>query len=132
MFETFTFSQKQVDAYFQNAWSDFNIAAEATVPEVIFRFTYDALIKLAISLCAAHGLRVKSQQGHHIELIKKLAEYLGDPQVEVRLNKFRQKRNWNLYYGGATVSEKEAQEYLSWARPIFAKAKEEFNKNKLF
>ena len=131
MFEIFRFTQRQTDDFFNGAKHDFTIATQATVPDVTFRFAYDALIKLAIAICADHGLRVKAQQGHHVELIEKLAEYLGDPEIQVVLNKFRQKRNWNLYYGGTVISEKAVAEYLTWTQTVFGKAQQYFNRGKL-
>ena len=72
MFEKFSFSQKQVNKYYQSALKDFNIAQKSNVPEVSFRFGYDSLLKLAIAVCAGNNLRIKSRQGHHVELINKL------------------------------------------------------------
>ncbi|MDD5750846.1 MAG: hypothetical protein PHU56_04385 [Candidatus Pacebacteria bacterium] len=88
----------------------------------MFRFCYDSLIKLAITLCAINGLRVKARQGHHWELIQKMAGYLKDKELEILVNEMRGKRNWDLYGGGVVISNKEAKEYVVFAKEVFRKA----------
>jgi len=122
MFEKFHFSRKQIEKYHSSAKRDLKIASEASVSEVRFRFCYDALLKLAITVCAENGLRVKSRRGHHIELIKKLAFFLNDSEVEILADEMRSKRNWDLYGGGIIISSKEADAYLSWVKKIFHRA----------
>ena len=100
---------------------DFKIASEARVPEVIFRFCYDTLLKAAIAVCAKNGLRVKARKGHHYELINRLAEFIGDDDVNAIGNEMRSKRNWDLYGGGFGVSKKEAREYLRWTKAVVEK-----------
>ncbi|MFH0968915.1 MAG: hypothetical protein V1804_00190 [Patescibacteria group bacterium] len=119
MFEHFKFTHSQIEKYYLSAKRDFRIAKEADVPEVSFRFCYDALLKLAIATCAYNGMRVKAKKGHHIELIKKLSFYLDDPDVDLLGNEMRSKRNWDLYGGGILISKKEAKEYLEWTENIF-------------
>jgi hypothetical protein len=121
MFEKFRFSKRQIRKYYQSAIRDLKIASNSKIPEVIFRFSYDALVKLAIAVCAKNGLRVKARKGHHIELIKKLSFYLKDPEVEILANEMRSKRNRDLYDGGILISEKEAKEYLEWVKQTFQK-----------
>ncbi|MEK7173246.1 MAG: hypothetical protein AAB723_02085 [Patescibacteria group bacterium] len=128
MFEKFSFSAKQIENYYKSALRDFGIASRSDIEEVAFRFCYDSLLKLAMAICAANGLRVKSQQGHHWELIQKLADYLQDKDIELLLNEMRGKRNWDLYGGGVLISEKEAKEYILFAKNIFKKADEYLHK----
>jgi hypothetical protein len=127
MFEKFRFSRKQIEKYHSSASRDLKIASEADVSEVRFRFCYDALLKLAITVCAENGLRVKSRRGHHIELIKKLAFFLKDEEIEILANEMRSKRNWDLYGGGIVISAKEAREYLDWTKKIFHEAEPHIN-----
>jgi len=63
MFEKFIFSDGQVEKYYKSASRDFKIANQAEETEVNFRFCYDALLKLAIAVCAKNNLRIKSRQG---------------------------------------------------------------------
>lgn len=121
MFEKFVFSERQIKKYYVAAKKDYQIAASSDVPEVVFRFCYDSLLKLSMAACAINGLRVKSRQGHHIELIRKLAILLNDDQVEAIGDSMRKKRNFDLYSGGVLISEKEANEYLKWTQNVFQK-----------
>ena len=123
MFELFSFAPEQVKKYFEASLHDFQVAEQNNQPDVIFMFSYNGLIKLAITICAKNNLRVKSEQGHHIELIKKLADYLNDESVAMVGNEMRKKRNRDLYEGGIIITEKQAQEYLDWVRTIFNLAK---------
>jgi len=60
-------------------------------------------------------------------LIRKLAEFLGDENVEIFGNQMRSKRNWDLYGGGAIISAKEAKEYFEWVVKVFVKAQKLFD-----
>jgi len=122
MFEKFRFSRKQIEKYYKSAGRDLRIATEADVPEVRFRFCYDALLKLAMVVCAENGLRVKSRRGHYVELIRKLAFFLKDSEIEILADEMRSKRNWDLYGDGIIISQKEAKEYLDWTKKVFLKA----------
>lgn len=112
MFEKFHFTQKQTDQYLAAALRDQKIATDSTTPEVIFHFCYNCLIKLGIAVCAENGLRVKARQGHHLELIKKLAEYLGNNDIQTIMDKNAAKtelghvRRWsgNHQYGSKRIS----------------------------
>ena len=127
MFERFRFTDSQIANYRRSAERDLAIAHNSDIPEVAFRFSYDALLKLATAASAHKSLRVKARQGHHIELIKKLAEIMGDSEIEVLGNQMRAKRNWDLYGGGALISKKEAKEYSEWVARVFAKAQNYFD-----
>ena len=131
MFEKFIFSKKQVGKYYSSALRDLKIAKKAEDTEVSFRFCYDALLKLAITVCAKNNLRVKARQGHHIKLIDKLAEILKNKDVKVIGQEMRSKKNWDLYGGGVLISKKEAKEYLKWTDAIFREADNYLYENKL-
>jgi len=129
MFEKFKFTEKQIKNYYKSAVKDFKIAYQSDIPEVTFKFCYDVLLKLAIAVCAKNNLRVKARKGHHIELIKKLSDFLNDRDIMVIGNEMRSKRNWDLYSGGIIISEKEAKEYRKWIKAIILKVKDYLNKN---
>ena len=133
MFVNYKFTGNQIKNYFNAAARNFKIAADSAVPEVIFKFSYDALIKLAISICAKNGLRVKSRVGHHIELLEKMAQFLGERAIFKQGDEMRKKRNQDLYGEGVLISEKEAGEYRDWLKNIFIKAEAYLSVNsKLF
>lgn len=131
MFEKFVFTLNQIDKYYQSAKRDFNIAKSSNVNEVSFRFAYDSLLKLAIAVCAYHGLRVKANRGHHAELINKLSDLLSDSDIAVIANEMRSKRNWDLYGGGAIISEKEISEYVKWIEDVFKQVDKFISSSKL-
>lgn len=122
-FQKKTFKEEIIERYFNNALKDFRIASKNKDPDVIFKFTYDALIKIGICLIAFHGHRVKSRLGHHIKILEKLSEILSDENIQIIGNAMRKKRNLDLYDGGALISEKEAKDYFNMAEQIIKKAK---------
>ncbi|MFH1459347.1 MAG: hypothetical protein ABIG64_03110 [Candidatus Omnitrophota bacterium] len=121
-FQKLTFQQKQIDQFLLSARHDLKIAEESDVPDVIFKFGYDALIKLGIALIAKKGHKVRSTAGHHIKILEKLSQLLKDEDIVVLGNKMRQERNVNLYDGGFFVGEKDSLEYLEFVKSIFKKA----------
>ncbi len=129
MFRKIKFTRRQIGNYFKAALRDLRIACQSDVPEVVFRFSYDALLKLAIAVCAQAGLGVKSRRGHHIELIRKLALLFRDSDIGIIGDKMRLKRNLDLYGGGVLISQKQAKEYLNWIRRIFDKAEQYLKRN---
>jgi hypothetical protein len=131
MFEKFIFSRGQVDKYYASALRDLKISRRTEDTEVNFRFCYDVLLKLAITVCAKNNLRVKARQGHHVKLIDKLAEILENKDIKIIGQEMRSKRNWDLYGGGVLISKKEAGEYLKWTNEIFKQADNYLHKNKL-
>lgn len=126
-FEKQVFTGAQVTRLFRSAEKNLATAARNKEAEVVFLFTYNAIVKIAIAACATRGLRVKSQRGHHVELLEKLADLLKDPDVELIGNEMRTKRNWDFYGEGIVISEKEAADYLRWAHAVLEKAKKIFS-----
>jgi len=131
MFEKFTFTPKQIEKYFAGALKDFNITKNSG-PEIVFTFCYNCLLKLAIAVCAKNNLRVKAKQGHHIALIEKMSEYLGDENIEVMAQEMRSKRNRDLYDGGILITKKEAEMYFEFTGRSIKEVEKYLNFNKLF
>lgn len=121
-FAKFGFTPEQIKRYFNNAMRDLKIALEDDHLEVKFSYCYNALIKSGIALIAAKGgVKVRSVAGHHIKIIEKMSEILGDEMVLAIGNAMRTKRNEDFYGGGIFVSEKESTEYLEYVRGILDK-----------
>jgi len=121
-FQKLQFTAEQISQYFDSAERDLEIAANTDVPEVRFKFAYDALIKIGIALIAKHGYKVRSQPGHHVKVLEKLSEITNDENVEILGNKMRQDRNKDFYQGGTIITDKGTREYLDFVRTIFDKA----------
>ena len=118
-FKKIRITEEELAQFRENATRDLAIADKAAQPEVTFEFAYKALVKLAIAQVAKQGYKVSSRRGHHIRLIEKLSESIGDDRVLVMGNAMRSKRNQDLYGGGIVISEKEAAEYLAFVRGCF-------------
>jgi len=121
-FQKLTFEKEQVEQLLKSALHDLKIAEKTDISDVIFKFSYDALIKLGIALIARKGFKVRSSPGHHVKILEKLSLLLKNEDLLVLGNKMRQERNLNLYDGGITVGEKESREYLSFIKSIFKRA----------
>jgi len=121
-FRKFTFTKEQIKQFIKSAYHDLQIAEKSDIPDVIFKFSYDALIKLGITLIAHEGYKVRSVMGHHIKILEKLSQLLGDEDVLVLGNKMREERNFNFYDGGIFVPEKDSEAYLAFVKNLFQKA----------
>ncbi|MCF7916706.1 MAG: hypothetical protein K9L61_02920 [Candidatus Omnitrophica bacterium] len=123
-FQKIPFKNEQVQQFLKAAFHDFEIAQNSTIPDVIFKFSYDALIKIGIALIAKNGYKARSTAGHHIKILEKLSQLLQEEDILIFGNKMRQERNANLYDGGFFVGEKASFEYRKFIENIFKKLKE--------
>lgn len=123
-FKKFDFGQDEVKRYLNSTLHDLKIAEKDNFPEVKFTYSYQALIKTGITLLAKVGkVKVRSKPGHHVKILEKISEILGDEDVASIGNAMRMKRNTDLYGGGELVGEKEAQDYLKFVQKVVKKAK---------
>lgn len=120
-FQPLRFADIQIGQYLQSAVHDLKIAESSNIPDVIFKFSYDALIKLGIALIAKKGFKVRSVAGHHVKILEKMSVLLKDEDVLVLGNKMRQERNSNLYDGVYFVGEKDSRAYLGFVKSVFKK-----------
>ncbi len=121
-FQELAFKNEQIKLLTKSALHDLKIAEESDIADVVFKFSYDALIKLGIVLIAKRGYKVRSTIGHHIKILEKLSQILEEEDILMLGNKMRQERNVNLYEGGFFVAEKHSYEYLEFVKGIFKKA----------
>ena|SRR3989338_64957 len=121
-FQKLAFKEQQIEQFLKSALHDLKIAESTDIPDVVFKFSYDALIKLGIMLIAKKGYKVRSATGHHVKILEKLSQLLNDEDILVLGNKMRQERNVNLYDGGFFVGEKDSLEYLKFVKSTFKKA----------
>jgi len=123
-FQRNRFDEKTIIKYFNNASGTFKIAIQNKEPEVIFKFSYDALVKTGITLIAFYGHRVRSRKGHHIKILEKLSQILVNEDITIIGDKMRKKRNLDLYEGGVIIGIKEAKQYLDFVEKVIQKAEE--------
>lgn len=124
-FQKLAFGTNQIEQFLQSALHDLKIAESSDITDVIFKFSYDALIKLGITLIAKKGYKIRSTAGHHVKILEKLSKILKEEDLLILGNKMRQERNANLYNGGFFVAEKDSREYLDFVKRIFKKANAE-------
>lgn len=120
-FKKYSFTKEEIGLFLANSKRDLDIAKKSAVPEVIFRFGYDSMIKAGITLIAFNGFKVKSVPGHHFMIIRKLSELLGEKYAPIFdfCNEMRRKRNIDLYAGGAIISSQEAGYLLETAGKVY-------------
>lgn len=129
-FQRKVFSEKAVLRYFNSALKDIKIACSSNYPEVMFKFSYDALIKTGITVIAFYGYKVKSRQGHHIMILEKFSQILREKEIGITGDRMRKKRNLDLYEGGTLISKKEAKNYLIFTKKIFLEAEKHVKKQR--
>jgi hypothetical protein len=122
-FQKTKFAPEQVLQFLASAEKDLGIAQNSEIAEVVFKFSYDALIKIGIALIAKDGYKVRSQTGHHFRIIEKLSQILANEDIVIIGNKMRRERNIDLYSGGSSISEKDNNEYRSFVLNNLHKAK---------
>ena len=124
-FQKFKFTPAQIDRYVQSAARDLDIARKDQFKEVQFTYCYQALIKIGMAVLAKKdGVKVRSVTGHHVKILNKLSEILGDPDIFTVGNAMRMKRNKDLYDAGATITKKEADDYIAFVSQVIQKAKQ--------
>ena len=121
-FQKLAFKEEQIEQFLKSALHDLKIAEASDIPDVIFKFSYDALVKLGIALIAKKGYKIRSTTGHHVKILEKLSQILKEEDILVLGNKMRQERNFNLYDGRFFVGEKDSREYLDFVKSVFKKA----------
>lgn len=121
-FQSHPFTSEQISQYADSAMRSLEIAEqEQKFPEVVFKFSYDALIKMGIAIIAASGYKVRSTAGHHIKILEAFAELLQDKDIEDIGNLMRKHRNLDLYAGGIEIPQKQSQEYLGFVKGALQK-----------
>ena len=120
-FRKLKFTENQITQYFTSAKRDLEIAEKSNVPEIIFKFSYDALIKLGIAFIAKQGYKIRAIRGHHIKILEKMSQILKNENINRIGNEMRQKRNVDLYDGGTLISEKDSKAYAKFIHDIFDK-----------
>ena len=122
-FKPLKFTKDQLENYRLSLLQDYRIAKDNNTPQIVLRFSYDCMIKLAISELARQGYKVRSIPGHHIALLDELAEIVGEADLAIVFNEYRQKRNRELYDGYCYATETEAHALFSLLESILTRLK---------
>jgi hypothetical protein len=123
-FRKFDFKPEDTKRHLDSALHDLQIAQKDKIPEVKFTYSYQTLIKIGITLLAHLGkVKVRSKPGHHVKILEKMGDLLGDDDVVTIGNAMRMNHNTDLYGGGEIVGEKEAADYLKFVLKVVEKAK---------
>ena len=124
-FQKFKFTPLQIVRYVESAVRDLQIAREDKFTEVQFTYCYQALIKIGMAVLAQKGsVKVRSVMGHHIKILNKLSEIMGNPDIFTIGNAMRMKRNKDLYDADTTMTKKEVSDYIVFVDEVTKKAKE--------
>ena len=115
------FSETELSKYKRSAKRDLDIAGKSQDPEVLFHFSFMALIKMGIYYLAKAGYRLKSQPGHHQKVIEYLSQSLGSEEILIIGDKMRKERNLDFYGVDAVCSPEEARQYFEFIHGIFRK-----------
>ena len=112
------FNQAELDNRKQSIKRNLGLARGKKEPEIVFHFSYMALIKTGIYHIAKAGYRVKRTPGHHIKIIEALSKILKIKDIMVVGDKMRKDRNIDLYCGGVLIGSREAKEYFDFVENI--------------
>jgi hypothetical protein len=64
-FNAVKFNKEQINNILNSALRDLFVAKKSDIVEVVFRFSYDALLKFGMYILAKNGYKVRSVPGHH-------------------------------------------------------------------
>ncbi len=85
--------------------------------EACLQQAYEAMLKASIGLMFSHGVRARSQPGHHIAIIEFARSHLSRKHAALLIlfDHLRRKRNLALYDDSGLISRHDAEEALKSA-----------------
>lgn len=119
-FNRVKFNKEQIKNILDSAKKDLFVAKKSNIIEVIFRFSYDALLKFGMYILAKNDYKIRSLPGHHQKIIEQASVILRNDNFLIIGERMRRQRNFDLYECIFTVSEKDATEYLSFVSEIIS------------
>jgi len=125
LFQKKDFTKNDLDKLLANSSRDLHIAKKSRIPEVIFKFSYDAFLKACITIIAFQGYRAMSKRGHHKAIISATKIVLGKQFRDMLdyCDTMRRRRNIDLYGGGVLVSLSESKQFLEVVLMVHAEIK---------
>ena len=90
--------------------------------EACLQQAYEAMLRASLAFMFSHGLRPRSQPGHHIVMIEFVAQHLGKKHTGLLtvFDRLRRQRNTALYDDTGFVSRHDAEEAITAARDYLA------------
>jgi hypothetical protein len=94
-----------------------------------FNIAYNAALQAATAALAAAGYR-PAREAHHFRVIQSLAHTIGiDPDIIIRFDQFRKKRNVGGYERSGSISDHEVAEMIRLARELRERSHEWISSN---
>jgi uncharacterized protein (UPF0332 family) len=86
--------------------------------EACLQQAYEAMLKASLGFMFSHGLRARSQPGHHIAIIEFVRARVGKKHAALltAFDRMRRKRNMALYDDTGFVSRHDAEQAVESAR----------------
>lgn len=90
--------------------------------ETAYHLAYEAMLKAALGFMLSHGLRPRSQPGHHAVIIEFVQHGLGPDHRQLcnLFDRMRRKRNQTLYDVTGFISSREAAQSIDTASALLA------------
>lgn len=125
---------KQIERFLDSA--DQKLAAAGKIlaidEEVCLQQAYEAMLRSSIGFMLYHGVRVRSQTGHHIAIIGFVEKNLSKKHAGLVavFDRMRRQRNRALYDTTGFISRRDAEEAMKVAREYLALIRIEVEKRK--
>jgi uncharacterized protein (UPF0332 family) len=90
--------------------------------EACYQQAYDAMLKASLGFMLSHGVRPRSQPGHHVAIIEFAESHLDKEHhsLVVAFDRMRRKRNQALYEVTGVISKQEAEQAVQIAERFLA------------
>lgn len=100
--------------------------------EACLQQTYEAMLRASLGFLLSHGVRIRSQAGHHIAVIEFMRKHLGKKQAGLLavFDRMRRQRNAALYETTGFISHTDAVESLKVAREYLGVIRAEVEKKR--
>lgn len=110
----------QIERFLQSAEKKLASARKilAFDEEASLQQAYEAMLKASLGFMFSHGVRARSQPGHHIAIIEFVRTRLDRKNATLitMFDRLRRKRNLALYDDAGFVSHQDAEQALDTAR----------------
>ena len=100
--------------------------------EACFEQAYEAMLRASLGFMLSHGVRVRSQAGHHRAIIEFVEKHFAGQHAGLIaiFDRMRRRRNLALYDTTGFISRTDAEEALKAAREFLAAVRAEVERRK--